>query len=128
MFSSSFIRVLGLYQRRKEELRILSKLVANIQSSNNSWRSFSVALLHHGSKIKVPHVPVMANEVIEYLRPLDSNQIIVDMNFGAGGHTKKILDSGSSTVKVIALDRVNLHIRIKSCQLYQNRFCFSIQI
>lgn len=107
MFSSSFIRVLGVYQGRKEKLRFLSKLVANIQSSN-SWRSFSVALPHHEYKIKIPHVPVMANEVIEYLQPLDSNQIIVDMTFGAGGHTKKILDSGSSTVKVIALDRGEL--------------------
>lgn len=110
MFTSSFIRILGVYQRREENLKFLSKLVKNIQS--NSRRSFSVASHHHEITNKAPHVPVMANEVIEFLQPLDSNQIIVDMTFGAGGHTRKILDSVSSTVKVIALDRgIYFHIR-----------------
>lgn len=49
------------------------------------------------------HVPVMADEAIEYLKPSES-KIIIDMTFGAGGHTKRILDS-SPNVKVIALDR-----------------------
>lgn len=50
-----------------------------------------------------PHVPVMAEETLEHFKPID-NQLIIDMTFGAGGHTKKILDS-SDTVRVIALDR-----------------------
>lgn len=50
-----------------------------------------------------PHVPVMANETIEYLKP-SQKQLFIDMTFGAGGHTKRILDS-SPEVKVIALDR-----------------------
>ncbi|CRL06151.1 CLUMA_CG018923, isoform A [Clunio marinus] len=49
------------------------------------------------------HVPVMANETIEYLKPND-NRVIIDMTFGAGGHTRRILEE-SKTVKVIALDR-----------------------
>lgn len=50
-----------------------------------------------------PHVPVMADETIEYLK-LKGKQVIIDMTFGAGGHTKKILDT-SQDVTVIALDR-----------------------
>lgn len=49
------------------------------------------------------HIPVMADEAVEYLKPSES-KIIIDMTFGAGGHTKRILDS-SPNVKVIALDR-----------------------
>lgn len=45
----------------------------------------------------------MANEVIEYLQP-EKNSLVIDMTFGAGGHTKRILDS-SDKIKVIALDR-----------------------
>lgn len=45
----------------------------------------------------------MADETIDYLKPA-ANQIIIDMTFGAGGHTKRILDS-SPHVKVVALDR-----------------------
>ena len=48
-------------------------------------------------------MPVMADETLEYLKP-SGKQIIIDMTFGAGGHTKRILDS-SPDVKVIALDR-----------------------
>lgn len=50
-----------------------------------------------------PHVPVMADETIEHLK-LSESQLIIDMTFGAGGHTRKILES-SENVKVIALDR-----------------------
>lgn len=50
-----------------------------------------------------PHVPVMASETIEYLNPAGS-QLIIDMTFGAGGHTRRILDAAED-VRVIALDR-----------------------
>lgn len=50
-----------------------------------------------------PHIPVMLNETIEYLKPSDG-EVYVDMTFGAGGHTKRILDSGKD-IKVFALDR-----------------------
>lgn len=50
-----------------------------------------------------PHIPVMAREVIKTLKP-ESGKTYIDMTFGAGGHTKKILDAAPD-VKVIALDR-----------------------
>lgn len=52
---------------------------------------------------KPRHIPVMANETLEHLKPSES-RVIIDMTFGAGGHTRRILES-SPDVKVIALDR-----------------------
>ncbi|XP_076290196.1 putative methyltransferase-like protein 15 homolog [Lasioglossum baleicum] len=51
----------------------------------------------------VSHVPVMANEVLQYLEP-SPKKTIVDMTFGAGGHTIKILKTFPE-VKIFALDR-----------------------
>lgn len=50
-----------------------------------------------------PHIPVMAREVINSLNP-ENGKIYIDMTFGAGGHTKKILETAPNA-KVIALDR-----------------------
>lgn len=50
-----------------------------------------------------PHIPVMAREVMKTLKP-ESGKTYIDMTFGAGGHTKKILESAPD-IKVIALDR-----------------------
>ncbi|KAK9883874.1 hypothetical protein WA026_004814 [Henosepilachna vigintioctopunctata] len=50
-----------------------------------------------------PHTPVMLNEVIQYMKP-EPNQIILDMTFGAGGHSRKLLESASN-IKLFALDR-----------------------
>lgn len=48
------------------------------------------------------HKSVMINEVLKYIDPQDDD-VIVDGTFGAGGHTKAILDSADC--KVIAIDR-----------------------
>lgn len=50
-----------------------------------------------------PHIPVMAKEVIKSLKP-ESGKTYIDMTFGAGGHTKKMLES-TPNINVIALDR-----------------------
>ncbi|KAL3285657.1 hypothetical protein HHI36_000189 [Cryptolaemus montrouzieri] len=50
-----------------------------------------------------PHVPVMLKEVIQYLKP-EHNQTILDMTFGAGGHSRKLLESATN-IKLLALDR-----------------------
>lgn len=49
------------------------------------------------------HVPVMLSEVLASLRPKPEHTIL-DMTFGAGGHTKEILKTVPG-VKVLALDR-----------------------
>ncbi|XP_017765794.1 PREDICTED: probable methyltransferase-like protein 15 homolog [Eufriesea mexicana] len=49
------------------------------------------------------HKPVMVNKVLHYLEP-SPGKIFVDMTFGAGGHSTKLLKS-SSNIKIFALDR-----------------------
>lgn len=49
------------------------------------------------------HQPVMLNETLEFLKP-HGNQTFIDMTFGAGGHTRKILEIAPNA-KVICLDR-----------------------
>lgn len=49
------------------------------------------------------HVPVMADEILELLKP-DHGKVYIDMTFGAGGHTRRLLETNKS-IKVIAVDR-----------------------
>ncbi|KAI8425431.1 hypothetical protein MSG28_007176 [Choristoneura fumiferana] len=48
------------------------------------------------------HTPVLLEEAIKHLDPKD-NEYYIDMTFGAGGHSRKILES--SDCKLITLDR-----------------------
>ncbi|KAM3626274.1 uncharacterized protein V6R79_026109 [Siganus canaliculatus] len=52
---------------------------------------------------KPPHIPVMLKEVLHYL-DIQPGQVVLDMTFGGGGHTKAILKSVPQ-VTVLALDR-----------------------
>jgi 16S rRNA (cytosine1402-N4)-methyltransferase len=49
-----------------------------------------------------PHIPVLARRVIEYLAPHDGG-VYVDGTFGAGGHTRLVLDAADC--RVIGIDR-----------------------
>lgn len=50
-----------------------------------------------------PHIPVMLNEVLEHLN-LKRNNMFLDMTFGAGGHSKALLNKNQD-LKIVALDR-----------------------
>lgn len=50
-----------------------------------------------------PHLPVMASETVCNLKPADG-ELFIDMTFGAGGHTKHLLQYCPS-LKIITLDR-----------------------
>ena len=52
--------------------------------------------------IKPYHIPVLVNEVLEYLNP-QPGQVYVDATFGGGGHTRAILEA-EPTCSVIAMD------------------------
>ncbi|XP_069030186.1 12S rRNA N4-methylcytidine (m4C) methyltransferase [Embiotoca jacksoni] len=52
---------------------------------------------------KPPHTPVMLKEVLHYL-DIQPAQVVLDMTFGGGGHTKAILNAVPE-VTVLALDR-----------------------
>ncbi|KAJ8967653.1 hypothetical protein NQ317_011592 [Molorchus minor] len=49
------------------------------------------------------HASVMPEETLKYLKP-ENNQTILDMTFGAGGHSRRILQV-SPNIKLLALDR-----------------------
>lgn len=72
---------------------------------------------------KYPHIPVMLNEVLEYLKPND-NEIFLDGTFGAGGYSRAILES--SNCELVSTDR-DEHVKFFADELkeeYQNRFNF----
>ncbi|XP_029353957.1 12S rRNA N(4)-cytidine methyltransferase METTL15 [Echeneis naucrates] len=52
---------------------------------------------------KPPHTPVMLKEVLHYLN-VQPGQVVLDMTFGGGGHTKAIMNMVPE-VTVLALDR-----------------------
>ncbi|XP_042330406.1 12S rRNA N4-methylcytidine (m4C) methyltransferase [Sceloporus undulatus] len=49
------------------------------------------------------HIPVMVKEVVNFLAP-QNGQCILDMTFGAGGHTKALMQKATD-IKIYALDR-----------------------
>ncbi|XP_061466562.1 12S rRNA N4-methylcytidine (m4C) methyltransferase isoform X2 [Rhineura floridana] len=49
------------------------------------------------------HIPVMVKEVVNFLAP-QKGQCILDMTFGAGGHTKALMQKATD-IKIYALDR-----------------------
>ncbi|XP_072236815.1 12S rRNA N4-methylcytidine (m4C) methyltransferase [Leuresthes tenuis] len=55
------------------------------------------------SSEKPPHTPVMVKEVLHYL-DIQPAQVVLDMTFGGGGHTKAILNTVPEAT-VLALDR-----------------------
>src|SRR5690242_7884738 len=50
------------------------------------------------------HVPVLAAEVLEWLRPA-AGQTFVDGTLGGGGHTRLLAEAVGPSGSVIALDR-----------------------
>ncbi|XP_074042559.1 probable methyltransferase-like protein 15 homolog [Leptinotarsa decemlineata] len=54
---------------------------------------------------KAAHVPVMTEEVLNFLKPnSNETETIIDMTFGAGGHSRRLLEKFPNT-KLIVLDR-----------------------
>lgn len=73
---------------------------------------------------KIDHIPVMLNEVLNYLKPNPGN-IILDGTFGAGNYSKSILNYCDSC-KVIAIDRDSYVSKFAGelSKEYGNRFVF----
>ena len=68
------------------------------------------------------HIPVLKNEVISYL-DLRSNQNVIDLSVGGGGHSKEILEKTVPKGQLIGLDWDNDAIAEASKRLskYKNR-------
>lgn len=69
------------------------------------------------------HIPVLLNEVIEYLNPQDG-EVYVDGTFGAGGYTKAILDKANCKVFGIDCDPNVAPTAEKLDAEYKGRFDF----
>ncbi|XP_023188625.1 probable methyltransferase-like protein 15 isoform X2 [Xiphophorus maculatus] len=79
----------------------LNSATAGLSSGPGFWdRSDGLSCV---SAEKPPHMPVMLKEVLHYL-DVQPAQVVLDMTFGGGGHTKAILNTASE-VTVLALDR-----------------------
>jgi len=50
------------------------------------------------------HIPVLAGEIIQYIRP-SPGDIIVDATMGTGGHSKRIMEYVQGQVTVIGIDK-----------------------
>ncbi len=71
------------------------------------------------------HIPVLVNEVIEYLQP-KPNGVYLDVTFGGGSHTRAIL-AAEPTCKVYALDWDRTAIEMNAIPLaeeYPDRFFY----
>ena len=68
------------------------------------------------------HIPVLKTEVIDFLRP-NNKKTFIDCTFGAGGHTKALLEQGAN---VIAVDRDanNKKFAIELQKQYPNKLVF----
>jgi receptor-type tyrosine-protein phosphatase gamma len=79
------------------------KLNISLLSRVNVVSARQCSLKHDDCSDKNPHTPAMAQEVLTYMTP-SSGKTYVDMTFGAGGHSKKLLQH-SPDIKIFALDR-----------------------
>lgn len=72
------------------------------------------------------HIPVLLNEILEYLEP-KPNQNFIDATVGDGGHAKAILEKIAPNGKLIAIDRdIDSIIRAKnSLEIFGERVIFA---
>ncbi|HVT27105.1 MAG TPA: 16S rRNA (cytosine(1402)-N(4))-methyltransferase RsmH [Lacipirellulaceae bacterium] len=63
------------------------------------------------------HVPVLAEEVLEWLRP-GAGQTFVDGTLGGGGHTRMLASAVGPTGSVIALDRDTAAVERAAAELH----------
>ncbi len=70
------------------------------------------------------HVPVLLNEVLNFLHPQDG-KVYFDGTFGGGGYSKAILDNANCYVIACDRDSYVTHIANNLKKLYSSRFKFS---
>ncbi|XP_023936323.1 probable methyltransferase-like protein 15 homolog [Bicyclus anynana] len=66
------------------------------------------------------HTPVMLNEVIKYLKP-SNGELYLDMTFGAGGHSRKILESANCRLLTLDRDPIAYEKAKKLAEEFPNR-------
>lgn len=66
------------------------------------------------------HVPVMTQEVLEAFQPQD-HQVFIDMTFGAGGHSRQLLNAASIQLFCLDRDPVAYGGAVKFAEKYSGR-------
>ncbi len=51
------------------------------------------------------HLPVMADEVVEWIGPMARDGVVVDATFGGGGHTRRLMKAMGEHIEMVAIDR-----------------------
>lgn len=74
--------------------------------------------------VEPPHIPVLKDEVIELLRPKNGG-LYVDGTFGAGGHTRAILEAADCNVFAIDRDPHVSKFAAEIAKEYKGRFMFA---
>ncbi|CAD6995550.1 probable methyltransferase-like protein 15 homolog [Ceratitis capitata] len=92
----------------------INQAVIHLQSNYST-------LANSSNEKLVRHVPVLCEQAINYLNP-GPQKVFIDMTFGAGGHTKQLLNA-HHTIKVFALDRDPVSYELARCasKEYPNR-------
>ncbi|VEN61469.1 unnamed protein product [Callosobruchus maculatus] len=67
----------------------------------SSFRTLCTTCQQKGTAL--PHMPVMAEEVLSYMK-VNNGQTLLDMTFGAGGHSRRLLQAVPN-LNILALDR-----------------------
>ncbi|OQR67215.1 putative methyltransferase protein 15-like [Tropilaelaps mercedesae] len=80
---------------------LYARSIARQCSLQVSFRTLTSVAAEVNRNAVQPHVPVLLRETISALN-VRPGQIFVDMTFGAGGHTRAILERGG---RVVAIDR-----------------------
>ncbi|XP_017855645.1 PREDICTED: probable methyltransferase-like protein 15 homolog [Drosophila arizonae] len=83
--------------------QLMQRFLTRLRLTAIQNRPYTAAATASTPAEAAPHVPVLCETAIEYLQPKPGGKYI-DMTFGAGGHTRKLLDSCPETT-VYALDR-----------------------
>ncbi|XP_025085043.1 probable methyltransferase-like protein 15 homolog [Pomacea canaliculata] len=96
----------------------ISKTGEVLSGSKGNYDGRAPSTADQFSPARQPHIPVMANEVLEILNPRNG-QTIIDMTYGAGGHSNKILDHAAD-LKLVAVDRDPVAHKM-SCLMAQER-------
>lgn len=71
--------------------------------------------------MSAPHIPVMINEVLEFLDPVDG-QTYIDGTFGRGGYSKAILNAADCRVEAIDRDPHAIEVGKMMENQYKSRF------
>ncbi|XP_043482895.1 probable methyltransferase-like protein 15 homolog [Leptopilina heterotoma] len=85
-----------------------SRALSKFKFFNCEFNNFSAfkrycTQLQYAKPKKEAHSPVMIDEVVKYMN-LSPGETIVDMTFGSGGHSRKLLET-IPNIKIYALDR-----------------------